>query len=52
MKYLFISLVLIQAFTFSVSEDLDVYYKEYMKRYGFELEEYPVKAEDGHILSI
>ena len=52
MKYLFISLVLIQAFTFSVSEDLDVYYKEYMKRYGFELEEYPVTAEDGHILSI
>ena len=52
MKYFFISLLLFQAFTFSFSEDLDVYYKEYMERFGFKLEEYPVTEEDGHVLSI
>ena len=50
MKYFFISLLLFQAFTFSFSEDLDVYYKEYMKQFCFELEEYQVTPEDGHIL--
>ena len=52
MKYILISLLLLQAYSYSLNEDLDVYYKDYIKQFGYELEENPVTTEDGYILSL
>jgi hypothetical protein len=52
MKHLFLSFLLFQTFVLTLTEDLDVYYKDYIKQYGYELEENPVTTEDGFILSV
>ena len=52
MKRLILSFLLFQVFTLILSEDLEVYYKDYIKQYGYELEENPVTTEDGFILSV
>ena len=52
MKHLFLSFLLFQAFVLTLTVDLDVYYKDYIKKYGYELEENPVTTEDGFILSV
>ena len=52
MKYILISLLFLQAYSYSLNEDLDVYYKNYIKQFGYELEENPVITEDGYILSL
>ena len=52
MKHLFLSFLLFQTFVLTLTVDLDVYYKDYIKKYGYELEENPVTTEDGFILSV
>jgi pimeloyl-ACP methyl ester carboxylesterase len=52
MKHLFLSFLLFQTFVLTLTEDLDVYYKDYIKKCGYELEENPVTTEDGFILSV
>ena len=52
MKASLFSLLLIELLTLSFSEDLDIYYKDFMKSYGYTLEENPVTTEDGFILSL
>ena len=34
------------------SQDLHVYYKDFIRTFGYELEENPVTTEDGYILSL
>ena len=52
MKYFLLSILLFQTFTVSLSEDLDVFYKNYIKQFGYELEENSLTTEDGFILSL
>ena len=51
MKYLLLSLLLIQVYFCQLNEDLNVYYKDFIRTFGYELEENPVTTEDGYILS-
>ena len=52
MKYFLLSILLFQTLTVSLSEDLDVFYKNYIKQFGYELEENSLTTEDGFILSL
>ena len=52
MKSLILSLLLLELFTLSISKDLNTFYKEYIKTYGYDLEEHPVTTSDGYILPI
>ena len=52
MRVLFISLLLFQLISLNLSIDLDTYYKDYIEKYGYKLEENPVTTDDGYILSL
>jgi pimeloyl-ACP methyl ester carboxylesterase len=52
MKSLFLSLILVELLTLSISIDLNTFYKEYIKAKGYDFEEYPVTTSDGYILPI
>ena len=47
MRVLFISLLLFQLISLNLSIDLDTYYKDYIEKYGYKLEENPVTTDDG-----
>ena len=51
MRSLFISLLLLQFVTLSLSADLQTYYKDFMEAHGYPLEENLVLTDDGYILS-
>ena len=52
MRVVFISLLLFQLISLNLSIDLDTYYKDYIEKYGYKLEENPVTTDDGYILSL
>jgi len=53
MKVLLIAILLFNFINITISEiDISTYYKTYIKRNGYNLEEHVVKTEDGYLLSI
>ena len=52
MKTFFLSLLILELFTFNSAVNLEKYYKEFMQLYGYQLEENQVTTPDGFILSI
>ena len=52
MKTFLLSLLILELFTFNSAVNLEKYYKEFMKSYGYKLEENPVTTPDGFILSV
>ena len=52
MKSFLLSLLLIQAYSVQLTEDLDVYYKDFIKTFCYQLVENPVTTDDGYILSL
>ena len=52
MKTFLLSLLFLELFALHVTVDLNTYYKDFMKTYGYELEENTVTTPDGYILSI
>ena len=52
MRTSLLSLLILALFSFSISVNLNTYYKEFMASYGYPLEENSVTTPDGYILSV